>query len=240
MRKTTERKEKLNSSRTMLVRSVFSGIVILALLVAFSYAWFAGKADITTLVDIKAPTSIAIRGPHGEAQTSLDMSYTDDDVDEDGKVTIRRVVSVSSDASEHELEIVHTTNLKGLTFHIYKATEVDSVPAGTGSVTEKNYTYTFDKSSPLEGSYINLSSTSANGYKYADNSMHEANFETYAKVQGHAEPLYWLAANAQTAARRDESNTNVDTTYLTYYILEISWEETTKETDIFYLLAKNR
>lgn len=239
MEKQSEKKKKQNSGRTMLIRSLISGGVILALLVAFSYAWFAGKADITTLVNIKAPTAIAILGPHGEAQTSLDMSYTDEDVDADGRVTIRRVVSVSSDASEHQLEIVHTTNLKGLTFKIYKADEVESAPAGSGSITEKDYTYTFDKSKPLEGSYINLKST-GNNYKYADNSMHDKNFESYQNVQSHAEPLYWVASGAQEAKVRDESNTNVQTKYLTYYIIEISWEDTTKETDMFYLLARNR
>lgn len=239
MRKQSEKKKKLNSPKAMLTRSLLSGVVVLALLIAFSYAWFAGKADITTLVNIKAPTAIAILGPHGEAQTSLDMSYTDDDVDDSGRVTIRRVVSVSSDASAHQLEIVHTTNLKGLTFHIYQADEVTSSETGSDSVIEKDYTYTFDGNAALSGSYINLASET-NGYKYADKTMHDKNFESYANVQSHAEPLYWIAAGDQKAKKRDSSNTNVQTTYLTYYVLEISWEETTKETDLFYLLARNR
>ena len=51
------------------------------------------------------------------------------------------------------------------------------------------------------------------------------------------EPAYWLADGELDAAGYQESNPEQET--LTYYVLEITWTETTKETDIFYLLAKN-
>lgn len=239
MEDSTEKKKKQNNGRAILIRSLITMAVIMALLVAATFAWFTDRANMATLVEIKAPTAIAILGPHGESEASLDMSYTDDDVAENGKVTIRRVVSVSSDSQKHQLEIAHTTNLKGLEFKIYKAVETSSVTDGTaGTVTDGSYTYTYDSNSPLTGSYINLENESK-GYKYAANSMHNTNFERYTKVQSHAEPLYWLADDAQDAALRDESNTNVTTKYLTYYVVEISWTEATKETDLFYILARN-
>ncbi len=233
------KRKKQNIDKVMLVRSLVTMAVILALLVTATFAWFTDRANMATLVEIKAPTAIAILGPHGEAEASLDMSYTDDDVDEDGKVTIRRVVSVSSDALNHQLEIAHTTNLKGLEFNLYRAKEVNGVAAGTaGTITDGSYTYTYDSSSPLEGKYINLKSNK-DGYKYADSSMHSSNFKDYDKVQSHAEPLYWLADETQESDLRDETNANVTTKYLTYYVVEITWTETTKETDIFYILARN-
>lgn len=232
-------KKKQNNGKKALMRSLAFMAVILITLVAATYAWFTNRANMATLVEIKAPTAIAILGPHGEAETSLDMSYTDDEVDEDGKVTIRRVVSVSSDSLNHQLEIAHTTNLKGLQFKIYRAKEAGSVADGTsGTVTEGNYTYTYDSTSALAGSYINLKSES-DGYRYADSSMHSPNFESYGNVQSHAEPLYWLADKVQESDLRDESNTNVTTKYLTYYVVEISWTEAAKETDLFYILARN-
>lgn len=235
----TGKQKKQNNGKAALIRSLVSMAVILVLLVAATYAWFTDRANMATLVEIKAPTAIAILGPHGEAEASLDMSYTDDDVDEDGKVTVRRVVSISSDALNHQLEIAHTTNLKGLEFKVYKAKEAGSVTDGTaGTVTDGNYTYTYNSNSPLAGSYINKRSES-DGYKYADSTMHSPNFENYGNVQSHAEPLYWLADEAQESELRDESNTNVTTKYLTYYVIEISWTETTKETDVFYILARN-
>ncbi len=233
------KRKKQNIDKVMLVRSLVTMAVILALLVTATFAWFTDRANMATLVEIKAPTAIAILGPHGEAEASLDMSYTDDDVDEDGRVTIRRVVSVSSDALNHQLEIAHTTNLKGLEFKLFKAKETGSVTEGTyGTVTDGNYTYTYDSSSPIEGSYINEQPGSG-GYKYADSTMHNPNFNDYDKVQSHAEPLYWLADETQESDLRDETNENVTTKYLTYYVVEITWTETTKETDIFYILARN-
>lgn len=238
MRKKIRKKKKLNMNKKTLIRYAFSGIVVLALLIVVTYAWFATRVNLATLVEVKGPTAIAIHGPHGIAQEALDMSYTDDDVDENGKVTIRRVVSISSDISEHQLEIVHTTNLKELNFKLYKATEVETTDVGAGYVTEKNYTYTYNPDAPIDGSYVNLEKTK-DGYRFANKSMHQSNFDEYTNVQSHAEPLYWIT-NANQESVRNTNNANVDTKYLTYYILEISWEETTKETDIFYLLAKNK
>ena len=225
-----------SQKKTVLIRSILVTTVILALLVGLSYAWFFSRSNIATLVSISPPSPIAIKGAHGEALTALDLSYTDDDK-KDGKVTIRRVISVSSAAEKHKLEIVHTTNLKGLTFNIYRAEESGEgqVSVGDGSVTESNYTYTYDSVSPISGKYINQNSES-NGYKYANNSQHSKNYAEGDTVQIHAEPLYWvsdeLKADAETKDPNDQDAT------LTYYVLEISWTETTKETDIFYVLAK--
>ena len=246
MREKADDKKKLNINRGLLIRSLISMAVIVGLLVAATYAWFTDKTNITTLVDVKGPTAIAILGPHGQAQTSLDMSYTDDDVttNDDGSktVTIHRVVSVSSGAA-HQLELAHTTNLKGLSFKIYRAEEVGSEQgkAMTDPVTVEagTYTYRYDASAPLEGAYINKKEEKAD-YKYADKSMHEQNFDEYTNVQSHAEPIYWLASDAQASDRKPSDITNLDNDYLTYYVVEISWTETTKETDLFYLLAKNR
>lgn len=240
MRERTEKKEKYNINRRLLIRSLLSMAVVIAVLATATYAWFTDRTSITTLVDIKAPTAISILGPHGEAQASLDMSYTDEDIDENKKVTIRRVVSVSSGAA-HQLEIVHTTNLKGLTFKIYRATESDSGNAQTGvdSVATEKYVYTYDSDKPLEGSYINQRSES-NSYRYANADMHSSNFDAYSNVQAHAEPIYWLAKDVQQSDAKPSDRTDLENDYLTYYVIEISWTETSKETDIFYLLAQNQ
>ena len=198
----------------------------------------ADKTTITTLVDIKEPTAISILGPHGEAQSALDMSYTDENIDENKKVTIRRVVSVSSGPA-HKLEIVHTTNLKDLTFQVYRAKETGSADGESGNtLSDGGYTYTYDKSSPLAGSYINQEKQE-NDYRFADNTKHTENYDTYGsdKVQAHAQPLYWLVTDEQTSDT--DTQQLAGTKNLTYYVVEISWTDTTKETDVFYFLAKN-
>ena len=185
-------------------------------------------------MQVTEPSPIAIRGPHGEALSALDMSYTDDDKHGD-TVTIRRVVSVSSNEEKHKLEIVHTTNLKGLTFKVYAAQEN---AAGSNSVNAGNYTYTYNADNPIAGKYINEGSSTAD-YKYANDSKHTFNFDQYGNVQAHVEPIYWLANGSQDGILRDTDNDSVASKYLNYYVIEISWTETTKETDIFYLLVKN-
>ena len=228
-------KEKKNKERKMLVRLAVAAIVVLLLVLGLSLAWFVNQNNIETLLEVRPPAEIAIRGPHGEALTELDMSYTDADKSGD-KVTIRRVISISSETEKHKLEIMHTTNLKGLTFKIYPATE--NASTGGDTVKDGKYSYTYDKSNPLKGAYINQKNEAAE-YKYASGSYHSRNFDSYSNVQTHAEPIYWLADEEQIGIERDQNTTTVKDKYLNYYVVEISWTETTKETDLFYLLAKN-
>lgn len=242
MENTAEKYEakKRHIERKALMRLTIVALVVLLLVLGLSRAWFVNQNNITTLMQVTEPSPIAIRGPHGEALSALDMSYTDDDKHGD-TVTIRRVVSVSSNEEKHKMEIVHTTNLKGLTFKVYAAQEnaagSNSVnAAGSNSVNAGNYTYTYNADKPIAGTYINEGSSTAD-YKYADNSKHAFNFDQYGNVQAHAEPIYWLANESQTG--RDADNDSVASEYLNYYVIEISWTETTKETDIFYLLVKN-
>lgn len=219
----------------------FSVIVLLlaALLTAgLVYAWFVTKMDMATLIEVKAPSDISILGPGGSEMASLDLNYTDSDKDENGKVTIRRVICVQSASEYHKLEIVHTTNMKGLTFKLYKASEVT---AGTpeNSVTDSGHTYSYD-STPIAGKYINPDTTgSSDYYKYADASKHSYNYGTYNQVQKHAEPIYWLAEDDLQATTGNKIEVAGTECYRTYYVCEVTWTETEKETDIFYILAKN-
>lgn len=236
MENTAEKYEakKRHIERKALMRLTIVALVVLLLVLGLSRAWFVNQNNITTLMQVTEPSPIAIRGPHGEALSALDMSYTDDDKHGD-TVTIRRVVSVSSNEEKHKLEIVHTTNLKGLAFKVYAAQEN---AAGSNSVNAGNYTYTYNADNPIAGKYINEGSSTAD-YKYANDSKHAFNFDQYGNVQAHAEPIYWLANGSQDGILRDTDNDSVASKYLNYYVIEISWTETTKETDIFYLLVKN-
>lgn len=236
MENTAEKYEakKRHIERKALMRLTIVALVVLLLVLGLSRAWFVNQNNIMTLMQVTEPSPIAIRGPHGEALSALDMSYTDDDKHGD-TVTIRRVVSVSSNEEKHKLEIVHTTNLKGLAFKVYAAQEN---AAGSNSVNAGNYTYTYNADNPIAGKYINEGSSTAD-YKYANDSKHAFNFDQYGNVQAHAEPIYWLANGSQDGILRDTDNDSVASKYLNYYVIEISWTETTKETDIFYLLVKN-
>lgn len=251
MKKQSPKKGEHRRNKILLIQSIAMVVVAAVLLGGVTHAWFVSRADITTLVEVSGPTDISILGPHGSAMTQLDLSYTDSDktTEPDGKttVTIDRVISISSDSAQHELEIVHTTNMNGLTFKVYEATEVSGSDAADG-ITSGDYKYSYDKNKPLDGVYLNEDVSRKNGgYKYADDNdiYHSKNYSSYSNVQTHVEPLYYLVkkgtgpnASKLDATKKADDNTNVSTKYLTHYILEISWQETEKETDIFYVLAK--
>lgn len=248
MEKTIKKKDQTKHSKRRLIISAAATAVVLALVIGLSYAWFFNQSNIATLISIAPPSPIAIKGPHGQSLTSLDLTYTDADKDENKKVTIRRVISIENGGGDHKIEIVHTTNLKGLTFQLYKASEVEQNANGE-TVSEGGYTYTYE-TTPIAGSYINAASETGD-YKSAvensaTNSKHLNNYGAYNSVQKHAEPIYWITDNELEADKSNivqSTDSSGDSTealkYRTYYVLEISWTETTKETDIFYVLAKD-
>lgn len=223
-------KKQTGTERKGLIGLALTSIVALVLILGLSYAWFFRQGNIATLMQVSPPAEISINGPNGN-RLELDLSYTENDV-KDGKVTIRRVISVKNTGEDHLLEIAHTTNMKGLTFKLYRAAEADG-----GNITDGGYTYSYNSTAPIEGNYLNAQSSGTGDYKYATDTQHSRNYGEYKKVQTHAEPLYWLVSNKQGAAKPE--NWTDGTECLTYYVLEISWTETDKETDMFYLLAKN-
>lgn len=225
-----QQEQKIKNKRKKSLIVLASVTAVLAVLwIGLTYAWFVHQSDIATMVSIAPPSEIAIRGPHGKTLTALDLSYTDT-VREGDRVTIQRVISVSTgaDVTGFQLEIAHTTNSKDLTFRLYKANE-----SADGTIADGGYQYTFNPDDPVSGSYINLEKTS-DGYHYANKTKHTENYGNDADVQAHAEPLYWLA-DSYTKTQDERTNNS-----LIYCVLEISWTETAeKETDIFYVLAKS-
>lgn len=233
-KETKDSKEKQNHEEIKQHRLAFIAAAACIAVVGITGAWLVNRANIATLFTVSKPSTISVKGPNGEEMAQLDLSYTDADKDENGKVTIKRVVSVVSDRPKHKIEIAHTTNLKGLSFEVHMATDV------TKDSTTGQYAYTISKQ--ISGEYLNRDEDkSTNDYNYAvDNhaadSRHDSNYSDYQNVQSHAEPLYWLETGATEVTAK-----NTDGLFLQNYVITISWIETgsTKETDLFYVLAKN-
>ena len=222
-------KDNLTAKKKKFRYTLFSTILVLILFAALVGAWFYYQSDMGTLLAIKEPSDISILGPDGAEMSSIDLNYTEDEKTGD-RVTVKRVFCVQTSANKHRLEIAHTTNLKGLTFNIYKVSE-----DGTEIVTDEGHTYKYDKTA-IAGDYLNIAKTEESGYKYANDTYHDKNYKGDDQVQIHAEPVYWL-----TRQPLDTNTTNSiknGKTYRTYYVCEVSWTETEKETDIFYILAK--
>lgn len=221
---------------------LLSSIILLVILVGGSYAWFMQNAAMTTLLAIAKPDTITISDPDGSDMTELDLDYregTGDTKDEDGTIHIFRPLCIKSTSPVHQMEIVHTTNLQSLKFNIYPATKND----------KNDTSFTFDKNVFISGKYVNQN---------ASGSANEEILENYVSTgdvaDTHAYPLYWIAVNCAiknsckngwqevTSYPKEEFDvvTKTEKTfYYTYYYLEISWKETTKETDLFYIMARN-
>lgn len=223
-------KDNLTAKKKKFRYTLFSTILVLILFAALVGAWFYYQSDMGTLLAIKEPSNISILGPDGAEMSSIDLNYTEDEKTGD-QVTVKRVFCVQTSANKHWLEIAHTTNLKGLTFNIYKVSD-----DGAETVTDEGHTYKYDNTA-IAGSYLNLDKTDSD-YKYAKGTYHNKNYERNDQVQIHAEPAYWLVSQSLDTNKTNPISIKNGTMYRTYYVCEVSWTETEKETDIFYILAK--
>lgn len=229
-------KETKNQTPTKkkLILSVAAILAVAALIAGLTYAWFYNHTDMATLMKISPPSNISILGPNGSEMTSLDLNYTAADKDANGKVTVRRVICVQSEdtiVNHYKLEIVHTTNLQGLTFNLYPVSE-----SGAQTVTDGGTTYRYDDSK-ISGQYLNQNGNTTD-YRYANQDQHNTNYRDYRNVQSHAEPLYWLVKTPLEPEKNDQVTIEDKKYNRTYYVCEVTWTEKTKETDIFYILAK--
>ena len=232
----------MHREKRKIMRVLLPVLLLLLSTVGLTYAWFAQHASMTTLLSIQPPDAITIipTTTDGSELTELDLDFHENSQDtkaEDGTIHIYRPVCIKSTEPIHRLEIVHTTNLQDLGFKIYPAT--------------KNGSSEIEKSaSALSGAYKNKNVSTG----LAKEEVLE-NYKTTGDVADtHAYPLYWIAVNCATQEKWQsgwqevtsyiekgidpKTNKEIDY-YCTYYVLEISWKENTKETDLFYIMAQN-
>ena len=225
---------------------LLSAMAVLLAAVGITYAWFSQNASMTTLMTILPPdtiTIIPISEADGSEMTELDLDFhegSDDKKDADGRIHILRPICIKSTSPIHRLEVVHTTNLKSLTFKIFPATKSGNE-------------FTYDPSAPISGEYKNQDPGSTDETLAKEEILD--NYSSTADVADtHAYPLYWLAVNSavegswkdgwqkvasEITKEWDATTKQEKDFYNTYYYLEISWLETTKETDLFYIMALN-
>lgn len=224
---------------------IISVVITLLIISGLTYAWMSQRAAMTTLLSIEPPDAITIipTTENGVALKELVLDYNEetDRKDEDGTIHIYRPICIRSTEPVHQLEIVHTTNLNDLSFNLYLATKT------VNSSNEDVITSTKDESARISGSYQN---ETTEGSKTAKPELLENYQDTKHVADTHAYPLYWVGANCcaietqlqsgwQKVISQTEIGPDHKTYYNTYYILEISWKETGKETDLFYIMAQN-
>lgn len=238
-------KEKIKRIKIKLVLSILLCAAILGF-IGGTLAWFRHLQQLNTVALVQIPSRITLSGANRSELTRISLELTpDDEITGEGKVTIRRVFCVESTA-DFWLEVIRTTNIKGMDIKIYpvKATNSD---LGSGTVKGNDglntYYYTPEKNC-LEGSYLNKVADQYLAIQ-KDNAgtLHGENYVEGDTVQKNAEPLYWRTSSVQIYNDKDYSKE--DTTdheikmYYRYYVMELSWNTTDQETDMVYLLASH-
>lgn len=213
--------------------TILSIIACLCLLVGTTFSWLLYQTRAASLAKIHPATLITIQGPGETALKSIDLSYDEDEVDENHIVTIKRPIVIKSESKYFDLCIAHTSNVSQLTIKLYNATaNIEPESAYLAGIDANGKPYYWNKSSEenlfLEQYYINYD---YDGEKaVADKSIHGLIFPNYNNVQKNAEPLYWVKKRIESSSTSEPFYTN--------YILELSWREDEKETDILYLIAR--
>lgn len=232
-----------------LKRFILAFLAVLAsavLLVGITMSWLTYRYRLSSIGKIHPPAYISILEPGDAVMQFIDLSYDKSEV-HNGKVELKRPIVIRSEIQQYDLCIAHTTNISGLKISLYKAEANGSEGnADLAGITEKGKPYYWNKQGGnlfTESGYLN--SRKDNTTILADQS-HKAHEETfrlteemvYSNVQKHAEPLYWVKKGIQGRKRPQEEGKAADPNYYTNYILEITWDETDKETDILYVIAQ--
>lgn len=228
-----ERFLKLPRSKKM---QLITALVLSATLVIAApiVAWFTYNRQIALTTKINAPTQIYITAGNEESVVNLDLSDIDvEETDSSGNLVTKKdfVMGIAgTDVENYMLQLAHTTNIP-FTYTLYWADNGNENDYDVEYTDENGGTHYYKKSEQVTGNYLNMS----NDNRTADNSKHNATYDSYDNVQPYAEPLYWQSN--QLSVKTKSSNKFCD-----YFIIEVSWNSgvsNQKETDMVYLTVKS-
>ena len=222
-----------------------AALVISALLLAISYAWFCTQREMTTAAWIKAPIVLDIRAGNNQDIKYLDMG--DIEVGEGQSGSKDYVFCVyGKPVDYYSLQLAYTTNIA---FH-YDVYRADLVENGSGEVTFESpgNKATFDIAGNPVISGLSMNEIKANNESPAKYQSHDLsygdekkeNIVAGTKVQANNEPLYFLAEENGIKVMKPR-NIIEGKEFLDYYVIRVSWKagevHEDKETDIVYLTA---
>lgn len=228
------------SSFKYLFTTVIAVIACASLLIGFTMAWYTNQYRLASIAKIHPLTYISILAPGDSVIQSIDLSYDKSEV-HNGQVTIKRPFVIRSNGEEIDLCIAHTTNISGLDIKLYEASDNgEQGNAYLAGINGKGLPYYWNKKIDTDvfetESYVNDSDNNVIADvddKAFDETFQLTNNEVYKNVQKNARPLYKVIKN-YSGSRRDGDTEY----YYVNFILELSWLETDKETDILYIIAE--
>lgn len=230
--------------------AVFAGIAAAVLLIGLSLTWFVESKKQSTVGQVQGPAEIKVLGPNATAMEEIDLAYEPTEFI-DHKVKLTRTFSVVSGASGFKLYIAYTTNISDLDIKLYRVDDQKgSANADVVELDGDGNKYAWNRRGgeatdteakgnlfPSNGVFINP--------KDSDNKLaKDLNSQIFngASAQDNAIPLYWEYSvdsgytDTKTSKYKDSSGNDCA---LTNFIIDLSWTDSSKETDVLYLIARS-
>lgn len=249
-----KKSNKKKSLKRNLMLSV-TALVVSALLLGVSYAWFSEQRNMDTLTWIKTPIVLKIGSGNNHDIKYLDMG--DIDVESNEKGYKDYVICVyGSPIDNYSLQLAYTTNI-AFHYDVYRADKVDK-DSGT-IINSYNDEYEYYKIRSKDGkdsdpviSGLSMKEIKTRGEfpeKYQSHKLSYGDEDSgkvveSSKVQDFNEPLYFLASEDGVSVMKPinyETDASGKNYFLDYYIIRVSWKKGTvrndKETDIVYITA---
>ena len=208
-------------------------LAVLLVLLGLTLGWFVDANRGSTVGKIKEPAELKVLGPNATAAEQIDLSYNPEygDTKTGNTVTLKRPFCVQTGGDGFELQLANTTNIKGLTIELYKAENALALqtPDVSGTALGKTYSWKTTEEELLKSfTLINDPVPGAS----------DPTFKDYQSVQRNARPLYRFKefSKSELNAKTLDSSTGNDTLN---FIIKLSWDESAKETDVIYLIARN-
>lgn len=216
-------------------------LAVLLVVLGLTLGWFVDANRGSTVGKIKEPAELKVLGPNATATEQIDLSYNPEygDTKTGSTVTLMRPFCVQTGGDGFELQLANTTNITGLTIELYKAENpgLGDTPDVRGTAGGKPYSWKMSGTDlltsfkPINDAGNGLATVPGEGAS-------DPTFKGYQNVQRNARPLYRFKVfnkdelNAKTLG----NSTGNDTLN---FIIKLSWDESAKETDVIYLIARN-
>ncbi len=216
-------------------------VAVVFVLLGLTLGWFVDANRGSTVGKIKEPAELKVLGPNATATEQVDLSYNPEygDTKTGNTVTLMRPFCVQTGGDGFELQLANTTNITGLTIELYKAenTPALQMPDVNGTAGGKSYSWKATGENLLTSfEYINKENDGPAAVPVPGAS--DPTFKDYQNVQRNARPLYRYKkfGKSELNAKTLDNSTGNDTLN---FIIKLSWDESTKETDVIYLIARN-
>lgn len=214
---------------------------VLLVVLGFTLGWFVDVNRGSTVGKIKEPAELKVLGPNATATEQIDLSYNPEygDTKIGNTVTLKRPFCVQTGGDGFELQLANTTNIKGLTIELYKAenASLGETPDVSGTAGGKSYSWKASGEDLLT-SFTPINGASDGLATEPDAGASDPTFKDYQSVQRNARPLYRYKVfdKSELNAKTLDNSTGNDTLN---FIIKLSWDESAKETDVIYLIARN-